>query len=390
MKRHGRRRLIWAAAAIVATCAFGNRAACEETPRRPANVSDLFDRVRPAVVGVDAYQTVPKGLWVNTRDFLNPFPLRTFIGDTFCFIFYIPRAILYPFPSHRTGSGFIIDKKGYVLTSYHIVDQYNVFGVRLFDGSALPAELVGADPLGDIALLKIDISELKEAVYPVAAGDSDDARPGDWVMVVGNPLGLEYTLTTGVVSGTGRRIGATALDDLLQIDAALDAGNSGGPVFNANGQVIGIAAAQIFLAQNKGFAVPINMATSVLDDLETVGYPRRGRIGVVVEDPTILAASSRGLAKPVGALIVSVEHKSPAQQSGLRPGDLVMEYAGKKIADSLDLVRLVRRTKPGDEVTIKVLSVKDLVSTKRPPDHPPELQAFTIRPVMIKRGFRVF
>lgn len=390
MKRYGRRRLIWAAAAIVAACAFGNRAACEERPRRPANVSELFDRVRPAVVGVDAYQTVPKGLWVNTRDFLNPFPLRSFIGDTLAFAFYIPRAILYPFPSHRTGSGFIIDKKGYVLTSYHIVDQYNVFAVRLFDGSTLPAELVGSDPLGDIALLKIDISELKEAVYPVVTGDSDDMRPGDWVMVMGNPLGLDYTLTTGVVSGVGRRIGATALDDLIQVDAALDAGNSGGPVFNADGQVIGIAAAQIFLAQNKGFAVPINMATSVLDDLETVGYPRRGRIGVVVEDPTILAASSRGLPKPVGALIVSVEHKSPAQQSGLRPGDLVMEYAGKKIADSLDLVRQVRRTKPGDEVTIKVLSVKDLVSTKRPPDHPPELQAFTIRPVMIKRGFSVF
>ncbi|NQT20188.1 MAG: trypsin-like peptidase domain-containing protein [Planctomycetes bacterium] len=389
MKTHGRRKLVWAAAAaILASSAFGTRATGQEVPRRPASVSDLFEKVRPAVVGIDAYQTVPKGLWVNTRDFINPFPLRSFIGDTLCFLFYIPRAILYPFSSHRTGSGFIIDKKGYVLTSYHIVDQYNVFAVRLFDGSSHSAELVGSDPLGDIALLKIDISELKEAVYPLPMGDSDKVKPGDWVMVMGNPLGLDYTVTTGIISGVGRRIGATALDDLIQVDAALDAGNSGGPILNADGQVIGIAAAQIFLAQNKGFAVPINMASSVLDDLKADGYPRRGRIGVVVEDPTILAASVRGLPKPVGALIVSVEHNSPAHQAGLRPTDLVLEYDGKKVANSLDLVRLVRRTKPGDEATVKVLSVKKWTLTKHPP--PAELHVFTVRPVMIKRGFRVF
>jgi len=389
VKKHARTRAVVLAVGILTGTLGGVAAGGEAGPERD-DTSKLVEKVKPSVVGVDAYQTVPKGLWVHTRDFLNPFPLRSFIGDTLVFVFYIPRAILYPFSSHRSGSGFIIDDTGYVLTSYHIIDQYNVFKVRLFDGSVHQAQVVGIDDLGDIALLKIDISKLKGAVYPVQTADSDEVRPGDWVMVMGNPLGLDYTVTTGIVSGVGRRVGATALDDLIQVDAALDAGNSGGPVFDSQGRVIGIAAAQIFLAQNKGFAVPINMATSVLDDLKAEGYPRRGRIGVVVEDTTVVLASSRGLPRPTGALIVSVERSSPAHEAGLRPGDLILEYGGKKITNSLDLVRYVRRTKPGDKATVRVLPANQTFRPPRPPDDPGNLQTFTVQPTMIKSVFRVF
>jgi len=379
-----------AAVAILVSCAPGNRAAEAQAPGARPDASKLVEKVRPSVVGIDAYQTVPKGLWVHTCDFLNPFPLRTFVRDTLAFLFYIPRAIVYPFSSHRSGSGFLIDDKGHVLTSYHIIDRYNVFAVRLFDGSTHEATVVGTDPLGDIALLKIDISKLKGAVYPVKTADSDKVRQGDWVMVMGNPLGLAYTVTTGVVSAVGRRVGATKLDDMIQVDAALDAGNSGGPVFDADGRVIGIAAAQIFLAQNKGFAVPINMATSVLDDLKTEGRPRRGRIGVIVEDTTLLFASSRGLPKPTGALIVSVEHNSPAHEGGLRPGDLILEYGGKKVVNSLYLVRFVRRTEPGQTVTIKILPAKQTTGPARPPAQADGLINLKVTPTMIRRGFSVF
>ncbi len=362
----------------------------EEPRGGRGSVRDLVEKVKPSVVGVDAYQTIPEGLWVHTRDFINPFPLRTFIGDTLSFLFYIPRAILYPFSSHRTGSGFITDAEGHVITNYHVIEDYNVFTVRLFDGSVHEAEVVGKDKMGDIALLKIDISKLGDAVYPVEIGDSDEVKPGDWVMVIGDPLGLKHTVTTGVVSGVGRRVGVTDLDDMIQVEASLDAGNSGGPVFNSDGKVIAIAAAQIFLAENKGFAIPINMATSVLDDLKTVGYPRRSRIGVIVEDTTVLFASSRGLPKPTGALIVSIERNSPAQQAGLRPGDLVLEYDGKKITNSLDLVRFVRRTTPGDEVTARVLPAKRTAEPTRPEEAEGGIKVFKIQPDMIKRGFSVF
>jgi len=379
-----------AGAAILVSCALGNQAAGAQIVGDRPDASKLVEEVKPSVVGVDAYQTVPEGLWVRTRDFINPFPLRTFVWDTVLFIVYIPRAILYPFSAHRSGSGFLIDDKGHVLTSYHIIDQYNVFAVRLFDGSEHEAKVVGMDPLGDIALLKIDISKLKGAVYPVKTTDSDKVKPGDWVMVMGDPLGLAYTVTTGVVSAVGRRVGATNLDDMIQVDAALDPGNSGGPVFNAEGRVIGIAAAQIRGAQNKGFAVPINMATTVLGDLETEGYPRRGRIGVIVEDTTVLFASSRGLPKPTGALIVSVERDSPAQEAGLQPGDLILEYGGKKVPDSLYLVRFVRRTDPGETVTIKVLPAKQTTGAARPPAEANGLINLKVKPTMIKRGFSVF
>ena len=354
----------------------------------PQSIKHLVEQVKSAVVGIDAYQTVPHGLWVHTRDFINPFPLRTFIGDTLRFVFYIPRAIVYPFSSHRIGSGFIIDKDGRILTSYHIIQDYNVLYVSLFDGSVLEAHVLGIDEFADIALLQVDPSQVPAVVEPAAPGDSDLLEPGDWVMVVGNPLGLNYTVTSGIVSGVGRQIDVTLLDDLIQIDAALDGGNSGGPVFNALGQVIGIAEANIFLAQNKGFAVPINMAISVLPDLKTIGQPRRGRIGITIEDPTFLFAAQRGLEKPTGARVVHVEEDSPADAAGIRADDLIVTWDGEKINNSLQLVRLVRRSMPGDTAEVELLRtgppVREGVCT------PPVCTTVKVMINVIRKRFHVF
>jgi len=382
------------AAVAAALALFGAAAAAagEEQAHgqpRALTLRELVERVKPAVVTVDAYQTVPKGLAVRTVDFLNPFPLRTFLTDTVLFIIYIPRAIFYPFSSHRTASGFIIDRSGLVATSYHVIDDYNRFTVRLVDGSIHEAEVAARDELADIALLKIDLSDMGDAVRQVEMGDSDAVQPGDSVTVIGTPLGLQYTVTAGVVSGVGRRVGATYLDDLIQIDAALDPGNSGGPVFNSKGKVIGIAAAHIWLAENKGFAIPINMLTSQLANLRATGEPRRGRIGVVVEDPTLLFARSRGLDKPSGALIVEVGKDSPAELAGLRRGDLVIDCRGRKINNSLEFVRAIRRSTPGNAITVQVLRTR--ASLTRPHDEKPaEIKVFRVRPRAIEKVFRVF
>jgi len=363
-------------------------ARAEEPPPGQQSIKHLVEQVKPAVVGIDAYQTVPHGLWVHTRDFINPFPLRTFIGDTLRFVFFIPRAIIYPFSSHRTGSGFIIDRNGRILTSYHIIENYNVFYVSLFDGSVLEARVTGVDEFADIALLQVDAAEVPAVIEPAAPGDSDQVEPGDWVMVLGNPLGLSYTVTSGIVSGVGRQIDVTPLDDLIQIDAALDAGNSGGPVFNSLGQVIGIAEANIFLAQNKGFAVPVNMAISVLPDLKTIGQPRRGRIGITIEDPTYLFAAQRGFEKPTGARVVDVEKDSPADNAGIRVDDLIVSWNGEKINSSLQLVRLVRRSLPGDTAEVELLRTGPPV--KEGVCRPPVCSSVKVRIDIIRKRFSVF
>ena len=373
---------------VAASFCPSRAAAAEQNQLPPQSIRELVDLVKPSVVGIDAYQTVPHGLWVHTREFATPFPLTTWVGRILRFVFYIPRAIVYPFSSHRQATGFFVDGHGHLLTSFHVVEDYNEIYVSLFDGSVLAAEVLGTDPFADIALLEVNTAELPGVVKPAVLGDSDTVQPGDWVMVVGNPLGLNYTVTSGITSGIARQIDVTPLDDLIQIDAALDAGNSGGPVCNARGQVIGIAEANIFLAQNKGFAVPINMATSVMDDLKTIGEPRRGRIGVTVEDPTYLFAASRGLDKPVGSRVVEVEPESPAAIASILPDDLITGYAGRKVENSIGLVRMVRRTPPGTIVKI------DLMRTG-----PPTLPGTCIKPIcttvevrtdIIRKHFSVF
>ena len=362
--------------------------AAEQNPPPPPSIRDLVEQAKPSVVGIDAYQTVPYGLYVHSRDFVIPFPFTTWPGRILRFIFYIPRAIVYPFSSHRQATGFFVNDRGHVVTSYHVVEDYNVVYVSLFDGSVIEAKVIGKDMFADIALLEIDAEQVPKVVKPAEFGDSDALRPGDWVMVIGNPLGLNYTVTSGIVSGTARQIDVTPLDDLIQIDAALDPGNSGGPVFDSKGMVVGVAEANIFLAQNKGFAVPANMARAVLPDLKTIGEPRRGRIGIRVEDPTYLFAAARGLDKPTGSRVVFVEAKSPADAAGILRDDLITGYGERRVENSVEFVRMVRDTAPGTIVAIEILRTG-------PPTQPgtcrkPVCTTIKVRTDIIKKRFSVF
>jgi len=355
-------------------------------PNPTAGIRDLVEQAKPCVVGVDAFQTVPKGLWVHTRDFLNPFPLRSFIGDALVLAFYLPRAALYPFPSHRLASGFIVDTDGHIATSQHLVADYNRFSVRFCDGTALPATLAAQDDLADLALLKVDAAAIPPPARPARLADSDAVRAGDWVMVMGSPLGLDYTVTTGIVSAVARRIDVTYLDDLIQIDAALDPGNSGGPVFDAAGRVIGISEASIFLAQNKGFAVPSNMFASALPNLKAGTAPRRGLLGVIIENPTSKDAAARGLAQPAGALVVGVEKASGAQAAGIRPGDLIIRYQQAQIGQAVELMRAARRTPPGEVVEVELLRPSPATRAGEQPFR----ETLKVRVGLITKPFEIF
>jgi len=349
---------------------------------------DTISRIKTSVVGVTAYQTVPQGLYVRTRDFVNPFPLRSFITDTIRFTFYFPRIIIYPFPSQRFGSGFLIDDEGHVITSNHIVEDFNVFYVRLFDGSQYEVQLTGKDPLADIALLKLDTTDLPPALLrPAILGDSDAVRVGDPIMAIGDALGLRQTVTLGIVSGIGRQIGVTFTEDLIQVDTALNPGNSGGPLFNADGEVVAVAEAMIWLAENKGFAVPVNMITNVLDDLKAGREPSRGCIGITARGLTYREATLFGLESPAGAFVVSVENGSPADHCGLHEGDVIAEVDRRPIAGVLQLARAVRSTQPGTNVT---LSVMRAVETADSDGSDIEKISIEVAPEVIRKPFRLF
>ena len=349
---------------------------------------DTISRLQASVVGVTAYQTIPQGLYVRTRDFVNPFPLRSLITDTLRFAFYFPRVIIYPFPSERFGSGFLIDDEGHIITSHHIVEDFNVFYVRLFDGSQYEVQVTGIDPLADVALLKLDTTDLPPGLLrPATLGDSDAVHVGDPIMAIGDPLGLRQTVTLGIVSGIGRQIGVAFTEDLIQVDTPLNPGNSGGPLFNADGEVVAVAEAIIWLAENEGFAVPGNMIAAVLDDLKAGREPERGRIGISARNLTYKEATLFKLESPAGALVVSVEADSPADNAGLRGGDLIMAVDGRPVAGVLQLVRAIRNTRPGAKGTLSVVRSVETADSDEP-----EIEEVSIEvvPEMIREPFRIF
>ena len=276
---------------------------------------------------------------------------RFFFGDRFRPPFPgIPRK----FKRRSLGSGFIIDPHGYILTNNHVVKGATEIKVKLHDGSTYNAKLVGADPKTDIALIKIDPKGKK--LVAAQLGDSDRVEIGQWVLAVGNPFGLSYTVTAGIISAKGRVIGEGPYDNFLQTDASINPGNSGGPLINAmTGKVIGINTAIVAQAQGIGFAIPINMAKEILPQLKTRGRVIRGWLGVYIQAMTPELAKSFGLKKAEGAVITQVIKDSPADKAGLKEGDIIMEYRGKKIKSLRELPRMVAATPPGTVVTLKVL-----------------------------------
>ncbi|HEV2056233.1 MAG TPA: DegQ family serine endoprotease [Methylomirabilota bacterium] len=252
------------------------------------------------------------------------------------------------------GSGFIINQNGYIVTNNHVVEGASQVQVKLSDGRELPAKVIGRDSKTDIALLKVEASGL--SVIPL--GDSSASQVGEPVMAIGNPFGLEQTVTTGIVSATGRAIGAGPYDDFIQTDASINPGNSGGPLINARGQAIGINTAIFSQSGGSvgiGFAIPMTLAKSVVTQLADSGKVTRGWLGVGIQSVTSDLAKSFGRAETTGVLVSSVSEGSPAERAGLKSGDIITEYDGRKVERAADLPRGVAGTPVGREVRLSVV-----------------------------------
>lgn len=252
------------------------------------------------------------------------------------------------------GSGFIVDPSGYVVTNNHVIEGADKINVILHGGTRLAADVKGRDRKTDLALLKV---EAKQPLPYVAFGDSDAARVGDWVVAIGNPFGLGGTATTGIVSARGRDINSGPYDDYIQIDAPINRGNSGGPLFDINGKVIGVNTA-IFSPNGGsvgiGFAIPATLAKSVVEQLRAHGKVERGWLGVKIQTVNEDMAKGLGLNEATGALVAEVAADSPAAKAGIRTGDVITEYDGKHVKQMKDLPRLVAETKAEERVNVKV------------------------------------
>jgi serine protease Do len=258
-------------------------------------------------------------------------------------------------PMQGRGSGFIINKDGHILTNNHVIDNADEVLVKLSDGREFKAKVVGKDPKTDIALLKIEDGG-NLPVIPL--GDSDRLEVGEPVMAIGNPFGLEQTVTTGIVSAKGRVIGGGPYDDFIQTDASINPGNSGGPLVNARGEAVGIDTAIFSRTGGSigiGFAVPVNMAKFVATQLAQHGRVERGWLGVSIQPMTTDLAKTFGASSSDGALVSSVFEGSPAEKAGLEPGDIIVEFDGQPIGKTTDLSRIVAATPVGKKVTIKII-----------------------------------
>jgi serine protease Do len=259
------------------------------------------------------------------------------------------------FRRQGTGSGFIIRKDGLILTNNHVVDDAQEITVTLTDKQQYKAKILGRDPKTDLAVIKI---EPKASLPTATLGNSNALRVGDWVMAIGNPFGLTNTVTTGIVSAKGRTIGAGPYDDFIQTDASINPGNSGGPLFNMAGEVIGINTAIFSQGGGNigiGFAIPVDLAKNLVPELETKGTVTRGWLGVSVQPVTPDLARSFGLNKEEGALVGDVVAQGPADKAGIKRGDVIVNYDGKKIEESSSLPSLVASTPVGKTVPVEVM-----------------------------------
>jgi serine protease Do len=255
--------------------------------------------------------------------------------------------------SSALGSGFIIDEKGIVVTNNHVIEGAEDIVVQVNGNKEYKAEVIGADPLSDIAVLKI---ESKEKFTPVKFGDSDKARIGDWVIAIGNPFGFGGTVTSGIISARNRSIGLSRYEDYIQTDASINSGNSGGPLFDMSGDVIGINTAILGRSGNVGigFSIPSNSAKIVIDQLIKFGETKRGWLGVRIQDVTKEIADVEKLDKPRGALVASVAPNSPSEKAGVKAGDIILEFNGEIIGEMKELPIIVARTEVGKKVKVKI------------------------------------
>jgi serine protease Do len=291
----------------------------------------------------------------------NPFgrsPFNDYFGDDF-FNRFFGDAPEHNIKQRSLGSGFIISDDGYIFTNNHVVENTDKILVKISDGKEYEAKIIGTDSKTDIALIKI---KPDNNLPIVEIGDSDTLRVGEWVIAIGNPFGLEQTVTAGIVSAKGRVIGAGTYDNFIQTDASINPGNSGGPLFNMQGKVIGINTAIVAQGQGIGFAIPINMAKSILADLKTKGKVTRGWLGISIQDITEDIAKSMSYKSKNGVLITDVFKDDPADKAGIKVGDIITEINGKAIKDTHDLLLTTASLHVGEKATIKVIRDSKVIS----------------------------
>ncbi|MFQ5830475.1 MAG: Do family serine endopeptidase [Candidatus Methylomirabilia bacterium] len=350
----GLRVLVFASVCLLLGWGPASTAAAEIDPKaillalEEAFVS-VADRAMPAVVNVS---TVPKkGPLPEGPDIEERF--REFFGEEF-FKRFLPRRP--PRSPRAAGSGLIVDPQGFILTNNHVVEKAAEIAVQLSDQRKFTATLIGRDPKTDLAVLKID----PPAPLPAAElGDSDSIRIGQWAIAIGNPFGLDRTVTVGIISATGRtRVGVATYESFIQTDASINPGNSGGPLLNLDGQVIGINTAIVAAGQGIGFAIPINMARSVMRQLIEKGRVVRGWLGIVIQDLTDELASAFGVEPRSGVLVADVMEGSPAEAGGLKAGDIITGFGGEPVREVPDLQKHVAATLPDQITPLTVLRDK--------------------------------
>jgi serine protease Do len=354
------------AVALLAGTALGGFAighsafAADGTPVNPPNAqlqphtlpdfTNLVTQVKPAVVSITNKLKVTPASFDDNGG--NQGPMQQL---PFPFNQMIPNGQQQMHAVEARGSGFIISADGYIVTNNHVVKDAKTLSVTLDDGTVLPAKVVGTDPRTDIALLKIDA---KKPLPFIQLGNSRDVKPGEWVVAMGNPFGLGGSVTAGIVSAVSRDIGAGPYDQFIQVDAPINQGNSGGPLFTQDGKVIGMNTAIISPSGGSvgiGFAIPSDMIRTVTAQLESSGHVTRGFVGVEAQMITPTTAEAMHLKPNEGALLAGVQPDSPAAKAGLQPGDVIESVNGTKIANPRELAVNVAQIKPGDEAHLSVL-----------------------------------
>jgi serine protease Do len=316
----------------------------------PESFSALAEKVSPAVVNVRTEKTV-QGSGRGLRQFhQNPFGNDERFNDFFEKFFgeQMPK----DHKERSLGSGFIIDRDGYIVTNNHVIENADKIKVKLKDGKEYIAEIIGRDASTDLALIKVPSGN---NLPVIAFGDSNELKVGQWVVAIGSPFGLEQTVTAGILSAKGRVIGSGPYDNFLQTDASINPGNSGGPLIDMQGKVIGINTAIIASGQGIGFAIPINMAGGIIEQLKNKGEVTRGWLGVVISDVNDDVAEYYGIKDKKGALVMDVNKGDPAELAGIQPNDIILEVNDHKVETSRDLTSLIANVPVGEKIRIEVL-----------------------------------
>ena len=326
----------------------------------PASFADLAEKLMPSVVNISATRVV------ETRP-QTPFPFQFPPGSPFeDFFKEFNKQQQTPQKRQSTalGSGFVISADGIVITNNHVIQGSEGIFVKFTNNKEYEAKVIGTDPVSDIAVLQI---QSKDKFKPVTFADSDKARVGEWVMAIGNPFGLGGTVTSGIISAINRDIQMGRYDNFIQTDASINQGNSGGPLFNMNGEVVGINTAIFSQSGGSvgiGFAIPSTFAKNVIAQLREFGETRRGWLGVRIQEVTKEIADVEKLKNTEGALVASVGEKSPAEKAGLQPGDIILKFDGQKIDTMRTLPKLVSRTEVGKTVELEIWRDKKLITKK--------------------------